>query len=128
MCGLQEVIIQNKCYFPNPWPKKAISQTPMKRILILNNFDLLEVIWRPICGLWEVIIWNWCYFWNHWPKNLYPDTNEAKINTLKFWPLRGHLEADMLFLKSLTQKTYISTPIKQILILELYIILATSFF
>ena len=46
---------------------------------------------------WEVNLWpprglnkNLMLFLKSWHKNLYLDTNEAKIDTLEFLPLRGH--------------------------------------
>ena len=68
--------------------------------------------------LWKAVIVKskiWYKMKSFAPKNLYFDTFEEKIDTLKFWPLRGHLQANMWpprghspkiisFFKSLTQK------------------------
>ena len=51
-------------------------------------------------------------------QNLRLDTHQAKIDTLRLWPLRGHVESNqwplrfhspklLLFMKSLNQNTYI---------------------
>ena len=61
--------------------KLFLDTTPMKQKLRLWNFDLLEVIWRPICDLQVSESKTNIIFGILNPKNLYFNTHEAKIDT-----------------------------------------------
>ena len=105
MSNIWEIIIEHQSYFWNPWPKKTIFWP-------LNGHE------GHISDLQEVIIQNQCYLWNTWPiKPILRHpwdkkwqfeifTSQRSWRSFK-WPPRGDNPKLMLFLKSLTHKTYI---------------------
>ena len=87
---LWEVIIQNRCYFWNPWPKKPMFRHPWSKkwhIVNLTSQRSWQSYKRPPRGGNPKLM---LFLKSLTQKNLYLDTHQAKNDNLKFWPLRGH--------------------------------------